>query len=103
MGKVLNDEDRQRRKRIAPLATVGCVLHELAVVYRGFVRKEITATEAQTRRALLSEIRTTIEGADVAQRLEQVERLVEAYRATLASQSYARAPHLIATDIGEVN
>jgi hypothetical protein len=71
------------------------VLSELAIVYRAYTRAEITAVEAQTRRALLAEIRTTIEGADVAERMNQIEALVMQYRDTVASSP----PRLVGRDV----
>jgi hypothetical protein len=67
------------------LKTIGGVLSELGYVYRAYVKREITAGEATTRRALLAEIRETIEGHDVAQRLDQIEKLVEAYQMAIAA------------------
>jgi hypothetical protein len=64
---------RLRRQRNSQLKTVGGVLSELGKVYRAYTNGNITAVEAHTRRALLAEIRTTIEGADVAERMNQIE------------------------------
>jgi hypothetical protein len=83
---------RLRRQRNSQLKTVGGVLSELGKVYRAYTNGNITAVEAQTRRALLAEIRTTIEGADVAERMNQIELLVLQYRDTVASSP----PRLIA-------
>jgi hypothetical protein len=71
------------------------VLSELAIVYRAYTRAEITAVEAQTCRALLAAIRTTIEGADVAERMNQIEALVMQYRDTVASSP----PRLVGRDV----
>jgi hypothetical protein len=86
---------RKRRTRIAPLKTVGGVLSELGKVYRSYLRNEITAIQAQTRRAILVDIRATIEGADVAERMNQIETLVLQYRDTIASSP----PRLIGRDV----
>jgi hypothetical protein len=86
---------RLRRKRISPLTSVGGVLSELGKVYRTYTHGDITALQAQTRRAILVDIRVTIEGADVAERMNEIERLVVQYRDTIASSP----PRLVGRDV----
>ena len=69
---------RQRARRVPyKLNTIGGVISELGAVYRAFTRGEISAQKAQTRKALLSEIRSSVEGVELAKRLDEIEALVK--------------------------
>jgi hypothetical protein len=86
---------RLRRERNSRLTTVGGVLSELGKVYRAYTHGNITALEAQTRRAILADIRVTIEGAYVAELMNEIERLVVQYQDAIASSP----PRLIGRDV----
>jgi len=74
---------RKRARRIAyKLNSIGGVISELGAVYRAFTRGEITAQKAQTRKALLSEIRAAVEGVELAKRLDEIEALVKCESST---------------------
>jgi len=69
---------RERARRVPyKLTTIGAVISELGAVYRAFTRGEISAQKAQTRKALLSEIRSSVEGVELAKRLDEIEALVK--------------------------
>jgi hypothetical protein len=91
--KLLMDEDRveseseiaprKRARRIAyKLNSIGGVISELGAVYRAFTRGEISSQKAQTRKALLSEIRAAVEGVELAKRLDEIEALVKGESST---------------------
>ena len=69
---------RKRARRIAyKLNSIGGVISELGAVYRAFTRGEISSQKAQTRKALLAEIRSSVEGVELAKRLDEIEALVK--------------------------
>jgi hypothetical protein len=74
---------RKRARRIAyKLNSIGGVISELGAVYRAFTRGEISSQKAQTRKALLSEIRAAVEGVELGKRLDEIEALVKGGEST---------------------
>jgi hypothetical protein len=59
------------------LNTLGGVIGEIGVTYRQYVRKQINATEAMTRKALLGEARAAIEGGEMERRIGELEEIAK--------------------------
>ena len=69
---------RERARRVPyKLTTIGAVVSELGATYRSYARGEISAQRAQVRKAILAEIRSSVEGAELSKRLDELESLVK--------------------------
>jgi hypothetical protein len=63
--------------RVGPLRTIGHVMTELGRVYRAARRGDIEAAEAARFAFILGQIRTAIEGGELARRLDAIEGLID--------------------------
>ena len=65
--------EKQPRKRIGNLNTIGGVVGEMAKVYREARRGELTTKDAGRFVHMLSQLRAALEAGDIERRIEELE------------------------------